>query len=117
MLPRGLVEYALWKSVSSSSVMALAPGVRDGVVGVLTVGEIALIEAVEGILRTSRDCWEVRTCGREGLTSATSVLFSLSDIENEASLASLAVARLRGVERPVPAGESLMLLFLRDLRG
>ena len=84
------------------------------------MGEIAVIEAEEGILRTSRDCWEVRTCGREGFSSAISVLASLSEVEYEVSLTYVdePLPRPWGVEWPVSAGEWLMvLLFLRDLRG
>lgn len=82
------------------------------------MGEIALIEAEEGILRTSRGCWEVRTCGREGFSSAISVLVSLSEEVSFVYLTDGPLPRPWGVVRPVSAGELLMLLlFLRDFRG
>jgi hypothetical protein len=49
------VEYALWKSVSESSVAPLAAGVTAGTVGVNALGDVGLVadnDAPEDILRT-----------------------------------------------------------------
>ena len=84
--------------------------------GVAADREIAPIETAEEDLRTSWGELEVTTWGRDGFSSATSVLVSLSDVY-EASLAVAVVVlvaplpRRIGVERPVPLGEPVMLLF------